>query len=248
MADATVDVPALGHVKKQWLMVGGALMLGIVGYAYLRRRSASTGTVTDTTGSDPNAFQGSALPGGSFDAYGNLASSNQGTVTQPDSWGLQAVNYLVTIFGYDRQAAGLAVSKYLNGEGITQAQADMVGIARSVIGNSPDNLAVKLIPTPTNPGTTTTPTDTTTLPDYTDVSKYWDAWQNQQHATGAYHGDPAGGLDWGELARNTFGASANPTRSDVYNRALQLQSLNQDAARRYMTYVPQNVIPTLRTS
>jgi hypothetical protein len=38
MANGTVKLPGIGPVKTQWVWVGGALVVGIVGYAYWNRQ------------------------------------------------------------------------------------------------------------------------------------------------------------------------------------------------------------------
>lgn len=236
MPDGQVDVPVMGNVKKEWVYAGLALLVGVVGYAYFRRR-AGTAPSVDVGSGQSDAFQGAQLPAGSYDAYGSLIG--QGAATQPDSWGLQAINYLSTVFGYDRQTAFVAITKYLNGEELSKAEAQLVNGARGIIGNSPDNLPVRIsTATPTTPTTPDTPTNP--------VADLWDTWQANQIASGQYKADPNGGLDWGVVARNTFGTSATPTKNEVFQRALALQSSNPDAARRYTTYVPMNVIPSLR--
>jgi hypothetical protein len=235
MADATVDVPGIGGVKKEWLYAGGALIVGVVGYAYFKRR-ASGGTVTADVGSgEGDAFQGAALPQGAYDAYGNLAANNA-TSNPPANWTERAIDYLSTAMGYDKQTVGMAITHYLAGDTLTPAEGDLIGLARALIGPDPLNTPLKIGPAP--PATTTT---TTTTPTTTPVADSWDTWQASQVSNGLYRSDPNGGLDWGVVARNTFGAAANPTRGEVYQRALTLQSKNPDAARRYMTYVPSDV-------
>lgn len=245
MADANVDVPVIGNVHKEWLYAGLALIVGIVGYAYIKNR-ASGGAAASTVGSaNPDAFQGAALPMSAYDAYGNLVTG-QSTTGPPANWALQAVDYLSNVFGYDRQTAGLAIAHYVNGGTLTPAEADIVNIARSVLGNSPDNLPVNIGSTPVTPPPTTTtpPPATSTDPMY----QSWDTWLRQQVEQGLYQTDPNGGEDWGLVARNTFGTNADPSRVQVFAKAQQLQSLNPDAAKRYNKYVPVNVAATLKVS
>lgn len=241
----TVNLPAMGNVRKEWVYAGTALVVGIVGYAYFKRRASTTPT-TDTTGqtsASTDAFQGAALPMSSYDAYGNLVASQSAT-GPPANWALQAVDYLANVFGYDRQTAGLAITHYLNGATLTPAEADIVGLARSVIGNSPDNLPV-VVGASTPSSTPTTPAPTGSSDPNNPMYQSWDVWESGQIAQGLFKSDPAGGSDWGVIARQSFGPNANPARVEVLTRAIQLQSLNPDAANRYRTYVPQNVIPTL---
>jgi len=139
MSEATVEVPAVGRVKKQYVYVAAALVAGIVGFAYWRRSSAPvedfpaytdedviSDGVTDTAG---GAAGGSASSGGT----GGGDSS-----TTPDSdseWVMMAREALAGSF--DDAALSIALGRYIGREGLSQAQQDMVRAAIGSIGYPP---------------------------------------------------------------------------------------------------------------
>ncbi len=60
----TVKVPGIGQVEKKYVYIGGALVAGIVGYAYWSRaRATASEDVADYTTAEPSGTD-SAYDGG----------------------------------------------------------------------------------------------------------------------------------------------------------------------------------------
>lgn len=137
MSEATVDVPAVGRVKKQYVIAAAALVAGIVGYAYWRAGQAPadfpaytdedvvSDGVTDTAG---------GVAGGSANS-GGLGVDNS---TSPDTdaeWVQFAREALAGTF--DDAALAVALGRYIGHETLTSAQADMVRAAIGSLGYPP---------------------------------------------------------------------------------------------------------------
>lgn len=82
-----MKLPGVGEVKDKNVMIGGGVVIGIVAYAYYKKRksanTASTATTgTDTTGVDPNAIDPSTgVPYGQEQGYGS--NYYQGSIPNP---------------------------------------------------------------------------------------------------------------------------------------------------------------------
>lgn len=137
MSDATVQVPAVGRVKKQYVIAGAALVAGIVGYAYWRAAQAPADLpayteedvisdgVTDTAG---------GVAGGSANSGGTSVDNS----TTPDTdaeWVQLSRDALAGVF--DDAALSIALGRYIGRESLTAAQADMVRAAIGSIGYPP---------------------------------------------------------------------------------------------------------------
>lgn len=137
MSEATVDVPAVGRVKKQYVIGGAALVAGIVGYAYWRAAQApvdypayseedvATDGITDTAG-------GSA--GGSANSGGSSTDSS----TSPDTdseWVQMATEALAGSF--ELSAVQTALGRYITHQTVTAAQEDIIRSAIGAMGYPP---------------------------------------------------------------------------------------------------------------
>lgn len=169
MAD-TVDVPQVGPVKRQWLYVGGALVVGIVGYAWWRRSQAAGLVVDPATGS---------LGGGPYanpnpDASGSdLVDTPGGPPTTNEEWTQRVVEDLGAI-GTDPGFVAATLGKYLGRQQLTTDEATLVRTAWAYRGRPPVN-PPEIIPA-TSGSTPGTPSGDT--PMYTDVIAGWhvDQW------------------------------------------------------------------------
>lgn len=137
MSDATVQVPAIGRVKRQYVVAGAALVAGIAVYAYWQRAQAPvdypayddtdvmTDGVTDTAG---------GVAGGSANSGGAATDSS----TSPDSdaeWARQAREVLAGAF--DDAALATALGKYITRQGLSAVEQNMVRAAIGSLGYPP---------------------------------------------------------------------------------------------------------------
>lgn len=154
MSETTVEVPAVGPVKKTYLYVAGAGIAGYVGYRYWRASQAasaaaaaappeSAGTIGADIGSGAGGYYD---PNG---AGGIGGSSTVGDVLSTDQQWYAAAMLALEDAGYDTGAAAVALGKYLRTEPLTAAEQDMVKVALAAAGNPPSG--AKAIVTDTSP-------------------------------------------------------------------------------------------------
>lgn len=155
---ATVKIPGIGPVEKKWVYVGGAFVVGIVGYAYWNKTRAEA---AETEVSDFTEGPGYAMDSG-VDEYVNPGGSQapvvEDYVTAPTTnaeWSQKAIGILIDT-GYDPIEATLAVGRYMLRQSLTSIQADMIRAASAQLGPPP----VGSFPITVTPGTPSTPTPT----------------------------------------------------------------------------------------
>ena len=162
MAGAAVKLPGIGEVPRTYVYVGGAVVAGAVGFAYLRRASDPG---PEVAAADPSATEGDYAAG--VDAYDNPApggSTVQGAPSEVDpdtlpptsnaAWTTRAVDRLSNV-GYDPRAVAAALGRFLG----RQPQADATGVeivrtALAMVGPPPNGEYSVLDPTK---AATTTP-------------------------------------------------------------------------------------------
>jgi hypothetical protein len=145
-----VDVPIVGNVDDKWLYVGGALVAGIVGYAYFTR--GKRGTLDANAGDVAFGEQGEV-----YDAYGNLIGQPGGTPgyvppniinstmdvddrespTTNAEWGRLARDEL-SLGGADPQAVTSAIGRFLARQPLSAVDAGLVREAIAVAGYPPE--------------------------------------------------------------------------------------------------------------
>ncbi len=140
MADGgNIDIPKIGKVKKTY--VYGAA--GIVG-VYVAYRWWNSGQTVDEDAVAPEESTGTigadvGSGSGGYDYNGSAASdSTVGNVISSNSqWSQSVVSYMTDSLGYDGATVGLAIAKYLRGEKLTTAEANIVRTALAVYGQPP---------------------------------------------------------------------------------------------------------------
>jgi hypothetical protein len=174
---ADVKLPGVGNVDSKWVWAGGALIVGIVGFAYIRNRSVSA-SVTEEPAGDESAVTSDyadysnlygdayatdyAYDGGYpsyYPSYYEPAYGQNTTVQTADpvtnsEWTQRSIEHLELV-GIESGAASLAVSRFLLKECLTAAQADIVRQAIAAVSNPPQgNFSIIVCPTntPTTPG------------------------------------------------------------------------------------------------
>lgn len=152
----------LGKFKlsKNAVMMGGAVGVGILAYAYYTRRGSSTPTDSTGTGGsyvDPSIDPNTGMPysdefGGGGTSYSGLGIYDPTTgaylgngygsqivtgVTTNAAWTQAAVAYLVSV-GYEGVTVNSAIGKVLSGQAVTQDELNIFNAAVAAEGNPPN--------------------------------------------------------------------------------------------------------------
>lgn len=175
---ATVELPAVGKVDQRWVIAGGALVAGLVGYAWWTR-SGETGTEGEIIGYDSEGNAIYAGGEGAYDALGfplqpgstpdyrppTIVDSNY-TGEAPDAidtnaeWTQAAINVL-TSYGASPVAVSSALGKYLDRRPLNSVEMDLVRQAIAAAGPPPVGGPYQLIEE--QAGAATGPPDVTGL-------------------------------------------------------------------------------------
>lgn len=166
---ATVTLPAIGQVDQRWLVGGGALVVGVVGFAWWHRGVASANAAAaDTSATDPTATDATAegvsdgtpwpfrpIGGSTIDpAAGGTAPTTNETWTQEALDKMEAA-------GWDRQLVATAIGKFLARKPLkVPDETELIQTVLALEGHPPQG-SYSIIPaTPTapdRPGGTVTP-------------------------------------------------------------------------------------------
>jgi hypothetical protein len=151
MAD-TVKIPVVGPVKTQWVWIGGALVLGIVGYAYWTRSRATAPPAPLTEEEIPQDREPPPTIVGSqdFDFQGASAIINTNS-----EWTIAATQYLTDV-GWDGILILTTLGKFLARRPLTEAEANLVQAAKGAVGEPPQGGPWPIIRA-TAPGPSTPP-------------------------------------------------------------------------------------------
>jgi hypothetical protein len=139
----TVDLPAVGKVKRQWAYAGGALLVGIVGYAWLSRRSTGgTGEIV----SDPS---NTTLPDGTFPTVTTTTvPDNTDVIATNAQWTQRAIEILAATGGWDASFVATTLGKFLARRGLTPAEENVALAAVAALGQPPTGAPYMVIATP----------------------------------------------------------------------------------------------------
>lgn len=152
----TINVPGLGPTKSVYVYAGGALVVGIVGYAWWKN---SQNQPTDYVGASEDDFgvsdYDSPLGNSGANSTGNYDSTDPDALTTNAKWTAFAVEKLST-YGWDAGLIATALGKYLARQGLTEAEIDIVRAAIAAAGPPPIGGPYPInnalpVPTPTNP-------------------------------------------------------------------------------------------------
>lgn len=134
----TVDVPAVGSVKKKYVLMSAALVAGIVGYAWWKRGTAAPVDVPAYTGADVSADgiadTAGGVAGGSANS-GGADHNDGGLITSDSQWAQRAGEMLSG--AYDPAAVAEALGAYLTHQPLTTQQAAIVRAAIGMLGYPP---------------------------------------------------------------------------------------------------------------
>lgn len=154
----TVSVPKVGKVKKSYLYAAGALVVGIVGYAWWTAGSHATAPAPAI---DPETDVGAPdyrAPGGQSSAP-VAVDGLEGVITTNDQWTRRAVELMSNI-GFDAQFVAGALGKYLGRQPLTGLEKAAVQTARAMVGEPPLGGPYPMtdaLPTPSPSGPPATP-------------------------------------------------------------------------------------------
>lgn len=204
MAD-TVDVPGMGGVKKEWIIGGAALVVGIVGFAWWRAGTsggsgpeapAPTAAELDPAYNNPRAGETSPDP------VGALAPR-----TNPE-WTARVSEALAGV-GFDPAMIATTLGRFLGRQQLTASEADVVRSGMAYVGRPPEgSYTVMLAPA----GSTTppaTPPSSTTKPPATPAKKWGPRGSDVIFSRFAKdHAEKVGrGADWDSVARYGYPAA-----------------------------------------
>jgi hypothetical protein len=145
MPDGTVKIPGDGQIKKQWLLVGGALVIGIVGYAWWHAGRADAAPSDETLTEQPSDLGPADVT--SVSSGGGVTDTGAVFITTNDQWTRAAVAALVDL-GYDAIQVTDALGKYLAGQQLTLQEATWVQAAVALVGKPPvGEHSIRLFPT-----------------------------------------------------------------------------------------------------
>lgn len=149
---ATVKIPGIGPVEKKWVYIGGAFVVGIVGYAYWNKSRADA---AETEVSDFTEGPGYAMDSG-VDDYVNPGGSQppveQDYNAAPSNnieWGQAAIEFL-NDQGFEGGA--IAVGRYMTRQTLSSTQANMIRAVHGAIGPPPQgDFPITITPTTPTP-------------------------------------------------------------------------------------------------
>jgi hypothetical protein len=154
MAD-TVKLPAIGNVDKRWVYIGGAGILGFVGYAWWNR--ARTGPAEQADFTEEDIPQGREPPPTVVGSESFEDSAVTAIINTNSEWYTAAIEYLVGTGGFDFTFATITLGKFLARRELTEQEANLVQAAKGAVGEPPQGgpwpIIRGTVPGPTPTGT-----------------------------------------------------------------------------------------------
>lgn len=148
----TIKIPGLGPTKASNVYLGGVVVAGaVVAWVWYRRKNAPVDdtTVTDEGVVSPDGTAATGVTGGApVSSFVNPITGNAAPISNAE-WAQQANQYLVNTLTVDPALAGNVIGKYLDGQLLTQAEANLINAARAYLGPVPvGNYPVRVTATP----------------------------------------------------------------------------------------------------
>lgn len=139
-SSGTVNVPGLGSMKRNHVLILVAVAVGVVGYAYWQR-----GRNAEPVYLDPAELNyGDDLPAGASTTPGIVEYNNTedddptyGAPRTNNEWSSRAIERL-SYLNYDGQMVATAIGKYLARQQLSQAEADVIRTIHGLIGRPPE--------------------------------------------------------------------------------------------------------------
>jgi hypothetical protein len=145
VSEATVTVPAVGKVKKEYVWAGVAVIGGVFVFALWKRRTAATEEVTDFYA---DTRTGSDLPTDEYTSPGSIDTDDEGGFQGPKTDVEWAQRVTETLTWYEPGYTSRVVGKYLAGEPLDFEEQTLIREAWAQVGKPPGN---QRIVTPTTP-------------------------------------------------------------------------------------------------
>jgi hypothetical protein len=217
----TIKLPVLGPTKRGWVIAGGALIAGIVGYAWWNR--ARIGTPADEI--LPEDIPQDREPPPTVVGEQNFDTGEVRAIinTNPE-WYTAAVEYLVSTGGFDFTFTTVTLGKFLARRELTEAEANLVQAAKGAVGEPPQGGPWPIIRA--QPSGPTTPPTTLTAPAVrarqTSRTSVSITWGRVTGATGyqvrrVRGGTPGTGEPWISVGtRTSHTATARPLRKSEF--------------------------------
>lgn len=162
MMEQQVKVPGVGKVKTTYVIAAGALVAGIVGYAWWTRRSAAASApVYDVDSVGETDYR---APGASSNY--TAPAPPEGTISTNVQWSNAALQWAQT-HGYDEFTAAMAVAQYLSRKPLNTKEADFIQVVTAQIGPPPTGGPWMIIPEPAPDNTSPTLPDLSRFGDVT---------------------------------------------------------------------------------
>lgn len=158
MAD-TVDVPAVGKIDKKYVMIGGALVVGIVGYAWWTRSRTPAVPQWDVDSVGESSYRAPA--GGSSNYTGEAPAG----ITTNQQWSNEALSWFQAN-GYDSVTGAMAIARYLAKKPLNTKEQDFMQVVTAQIGQPPTGGPWQIIPDTTATAPTTGVLPNLTRPGY----------------------------------------------------------------------------------
>lgn len=130
-----VDLPVVGNARKEWVYAGGALVVGIVGYAWIRRSRVPVAAPLDPA-ADIGAAGYAGTPGASSSAPVTVDNRDTTAIDTNAKWTQYAVEKL-TGYGWEPALVTEALGRYLDRQPLDDKQVSAVQSARGVAGDAP---------------------------------------------------------------------------------------------------------------
>jgi hypothetical protein len=164
----TIKVPGVGPVDQRWVIASGALVAGIVGFAWWHRGLADAAPA-DASATDPGLFDGSAgaddgapwpfrpgVGGSTVDDSGAAAGTAPPTTNA--QWSQEAVDKLESA-GWERNKSAAVLGKYLARTPLAPDEVILVHAAIALEGPPPQG-SYSVVPAPPTAPPRTPPTAT----------------------------------------------------------------------------------------
>lgn len=133
MAD-TIKLPVIGPTKKGWVYAGGALIAGIVGYAYWARLRSEPATDELLPEDIP---QGREPPATVVGTQNFTDEATAAIINTNAEWYTAAVDYLVSTGGFDFTFTTITLGKFLARRELTDQESNLVQAAKGAVGEPP---------------------------------------------------------------------------------------------------------------
>lgn len=144
--EGSVDLPAVGKVKKRYVIVPAAVVVAYVGYRWYQARqdSAADAGPADSSGiytTDDQSEMGQSTAGGTYNPTGNTGSTvtdgtNPNAIDTNAEWTARAAELLGNA-GYDGTAVYAALGDFLARRALDKGEATIVRAALAAAGQPP---------------------------------------------------------------------------------------------------------------